>query len=591
MLSWSLVAATGQQINRELPPGFNVGKCAPPFFIRMTTYIARGIVLYVARISATLALLAFGLAPIAASAQNAPQPPTISLSTRLVQVGVVARDKNGPVADLTKDDFVILDRGKPQKISIFSVEPSQSAPLPAQSLPQNSFSDLPQYGASTPRSITIVLLDNLNTLYGSAPTIFENTPRWMEDHALANAKAHLLEYLKNLGPQDRVALYGLSDTLHVLCDFTSDRSRLLAIVQNYDAQSRTSREVVDPAAIHLPDQPADGVPPPIDEDRMNLAAVTNTSRAMTTLAALKAIAGHVTNIPGRKNLVWLSANLPFSAEAMAAILSPAQIAAYPVDGRGLLPRNSLTQENDTPVGELGLPKQMQERSSSSDSGEPPGINTMQRLAELTGGRSFVNSNDLTGAIRDAVADAAVLYSLGFYIDAHSADGKFHELKVQVKRGGVAIRYPKGYFAAEDAPPTKDQNWKSVVTAVQSPIESSVIPLQAKVDRVNQPVPNSLRVLCSIDIHNIRLVQSGNLRNGAVHVYVIEQDGIGKALRQWDKTFDLQLTEKQYQALLNSGMPFKQDVQPKAGATTLRILVEDPATAAIGSLIIPMSQVQ
>jgi len=237
-----------------------------------------------------------------------------------------------------------------------------------------------------------------------------------------------------------------------------------------------------------------------------------------------------------------------------------------------------------------MPKQMQETSSSSDSGEPPGIDTMQRLAELTGGRAFVNSNDLTGAIRDAVADAAVLYSLGFYLDAHAADGKFHELKVQVKRTGLSIRYPKGYFAAEDAPPTKDQNWKSVVTAVQSPIESSVIPLQAKVDRVNQPVPDSLRVLCSIDIHNLRLVQTGDLRKGAISVYVLQQDGVGKALSQWTKTYDLQLSEKQYAALLKSGMPFSQEVQPKAEVTTLRILVQDPATAAIGSLIIPLSQV-
>src|SRR5258708_5328023 len=115
---------------------------------------------------------------------------------------------------------------------------------------------------------------------------------------------------------------------------------------------------------------------------------------------------------------------------MAAILSPAQIAAYPVDGRGLQPRSSLTQENDTPLGELGSPKQMQETSGSADSGEPPGINTMERLAELTGGKAFVNNNDLTRAIREAVDDGAVLYSLGFYIDAHSADGTFHELMVQ-----------------------------------------------------------------------------------------------------------------------------------------------------------------
>jgi hypothetical protein len=126
--------------------------------------------------------------------------------------------------------------------------------------------------------------------------------------------------------------------------------------------------------------------------------------------------------------------------------------------------------------------------------------------------------------------------------------------------------------------------------VQSPIESSAIPLQATVDRVNQPLPDSLKISCSIDIHNLRLVQTGDLRKGDVSVYVIQQDGAGKVLRHWNKTYDLRLSEKQYAALLKSGMPFSQDVQPKEGVATLRILVEDPATAAIGSLIIPLSQV-
>jgi hypothetical protein len=131
----------------------------------------------------------------------------------------------------------------------------------------------------------------------------------------------------------------------------------------------------------------------------------------------------------------------------------------------------------------------------------------------------------------------------------------------------------------------------VVTAVQSPIESSVIPLQAKVDRVDQPLANSLRLLCSIDIHNLRLTQTGDLRKGAVSVYVIQQDASGKTLSQWTKTYDLQLSEKQYAALLKSGMSFTQDVQPKAGATTLRVLVQNPTTAEVGSLIIPLSQVK
>jgi len=559
----------------------------------MTTYLASSIVLFMARILTALSLLSFGLAAIAVSARDVPQGSAISVSTRLVEVGVIARDKNGPVADLTINDFVVLDRGKPQKISVFSVESSESAAQPRQPLPQNTFSDVPQYGASTPRSITIVLLDNLNTLYGSAPTIFEDTPYWMEDHALANAKAHLLEYLRNLGQQDRVALYGLSDSLHVLCDFTSDRSRLLSIVENYDPRSRTSREIVEPGATRLPQQVDGLIVPPFDAASMEHAGNANAVRAEATLAALKAIADHVANIPGRKNLVWLSANLPFSAETMAAILSPAQIVAYPVDGRGLLPRSAMFGSGGVDAAQPNLPAEIGDALSDAParSSQPTGIDTMQRLADLTGGRAFVNTNDLTGAIREAVADGTVLYSLGFYMDAHSADGKFHELKVQVKREGLTIRYPKWYLASKDAPPTKDQNWRTLVTAVQSPIESSVIPLQAKVDRVDQPLPNSLRLLCSIDIHNLRLVQSGDLHKGAVSVYVIQQDGAGKVLSQWTKTYDLQLSERQYAALLKSGMPFGQDVQPKAGLTTLRVLVEDPATAEIGSLIIPLSQVK
>ena len=129
-----------------------------------------------ARFSTTLASLSFGLAAIAVSARDVPQGPAISVSTRLVEVGVIARDKNGPVADLTINDFVVLDRGKPQKISVFSVESSESAVQPSQPLPQNTFSGLPQYGATTPRSVTIVLLDNLNTLSGNGHEGYEDGP-------------------------------------------------------------------------------------------------------------------------------------------------------------------------------------------------------------------------------------------------------------------------------------------------------------------------------------------------------------------------------------------------------------------------------
>jgi VWFA-related protein len=541
-------------------------------------------VIFVVRISTTLAL---ALVAIVASAQNPPQAPPIHVSTHLVQIGVIARDNNGPAVGLTKDDFAVFDRGKPQTISVFSAESGASAPqsVALQTLPPNTFSDLPQVNATAVRSITIVLLDNLNTLSGSGHEPFETSPWWMEDLALANAKAHLIAFITTLDPRDRVAIYGLSETIHVLSDFTSDRDRLLTILKNYDTASRTSRDEVEPGKFHSPMGPvADAF---LDAAALEVAASVNERRAAATMSALQSIAAHVANIPGRKNLIWLTANLPFSGAAMARILGPAQIAAYPVDGRGLLARKppGTKWELDDQVGNLsgeGMPAQ---------SSEPIGIDTMKKLADETGGQAFVNTNDLTGAIREAIEDSAVTYTLGFYIDSDSLDNKFHKLKVQVHRSGLNLRYPKGYFALKDAPATKNERHDNFVVAIKSPLDSSAIPLEVKVDRVNQPTPSSLSLSGSIGIHDLHFLQVGNLRVGALDLTVLVQDHTGKVLSQSNNRISLHLTEEKYSAGLKSGVNFRKSVPLQADAITLRVLVQDPATAAIGSLIIPLSQLK
>jgi VWFA-related protein len=538
------------------------------------------------RVAIVLVLL---LVPMALAPRNTPQAPQIHVSTHLVQIGVIVRNNNGPVADLTKDDFVVLDRGKPQKISVFSIESSESAPQPAQPLPQNTFSDLPQYAASTSRSVTIVLLDNLNSLSGNGHETLESGPLWMEDLALANAKAHLIEFIRTLDPKDRMAIYGLSETLHVLCDFTSDRDRLLTVLKNYDTTPKTNREAAEPGGYHTP-VPGKEFNDNMDAQALEFAAATNERRAMQTMAALQSIASHVANIPGRKNLVWLTANLPFSGAALARVLVPAQIAAYPVDARGLLPRAVPDSANDAVASGSKLSSALGLDKSAAQADQPIGVDTMQKIAEDTGGRAFVNTNDVTSAIRKAVEDSAVTYNLGFYIDSDSLDGNFHELKVQVHRSGLNLRYPKGYFALKDAPATQDDRHNNFLIAIKSPLDSSAIPLEVKVDRVNQPTPNSIALSGSIGIHDLQLVQSGEVRTGALDITVIEQDETGKVLRESANHINLRFTEKQYPAILKSGITFRKSVQPQSGATTLRVLVQDPSTAAIGSLIIPLAHV-
>src|SRR5262245_24338097 len=75
---------------------------------------------------------------IVAAKSSARQNDVIRINTRLVEVDVVVRGKNGPVTKLTKDDFTIFDNGKLQRVDVFSVsteersKPNENmAPLPA----------------------------------------------------------------------------------------------------------------------------------------------------------------------------------------------------------------------------------------------------------------------------------------------------------------------------------------------------------------------------------------------------------------------------------------------------------------------------
>jgi VWFA-related protein len=83
------------------------------------------------------------------------------VTARLVQINVIVNDKHGnPITGLTKEDFILLDNKQPQEIQFLSAETNlprgqPEAPLP----PTNRFSEQ----ASVPASVTVTLLDALNT--------------------------------------------------------------------------------------------------------------------------------------------------------------------------------------------------------------------------------------------------------------------------------------------------------------------------------------------------------------------------------------------------------------------------------------------
>jgi VWFA-related protein len=503
--------------------------------------------------------------------------PKFETGARLVQINVLVRDKNGPVSNLTRDDFVVTDKGKRQKISVFSMtteaRPGQN--LPAR-LPENTFSNRAS-AAAPPASVTIVLLDGLNTLMTGNTSAWEERPTWADDHALAYAKEHLMDFVKQMDSKDRVAIYSLAESLGVLSDFTNDREQLLRILNGYRAASVTDREKVDPRPVHTGAPGFDG---PIDRDRQELANTINANRAQITMSALMSIAAHVAAIPGRKNLVWLTADLPFPAAAIARVVERANIAIYPVDARGLLTRRSISQIPDQTEGIFGGAK------PGARDAQPRGQDVMQEIAEDTGGRAFINTNDLAQAIRSAVEDAAVTYTLGFYAEPEALDGKFHPLKVHLNQGHMDVRYPKGYYAIQDAPAPETK--ARLVEAVKSPLEAASIHLVARVERVK---PDSISISGSVDLHQIELLRSGDVQKGSVEIMIVQQNAAGLVIARENKTVHLNLNKENYAQLLKTGVMFREVVAAKDGLATLRILAADPGNAGTGSLIVPVSAIK
>ena len=64
-----------------------------------------------------------------ADSQAKDSPATLRTNVHLVVLDVVAMDDHGhPAADLDRDDFVVLEDGKPQQVKQFEPRMSSSAP-------------------------------------------------------------------------------------------------------------------------------------------------------------------------------------------------------------------------------------------------------------------------------------------------------------------------------------------------------------------------------------------------------------------------------------------------------------------------------
>jgi len=189
-------------------------------------------------------------------------------------------------------------------------------------------------------------------------------------------------------------------------------------------------------------------------------------RLGTTVDAFEEISRFLRGMPGRKNLLWLSGSFPvgvlpggdpidpfsravdYSPELKQAadLLTLNQVAVYPVDIRGLM-ANPIYDASDNRTYTASSLESDRKQFWLQLVGDH---DTMDQLAEFTGGHAFYETNGFEQALRMAAEDGSNYYSLSYSPSNTKFDGRLRKIHVNVARKGMHLSYRRNYFADDDS---------------------------------------------------------------------------------------------------------------------------------------------
>jgi VWFA-related protein len=396
----------------------------------------------------------------AQTSADAQKPGDLVLKSTVNRVilDVVVTDSNGrPVRGLTAKDFSIAEDGRPQEILAFDVHSletaSDFAKLPP--LPSNTFVNIPPAPERGP--LYVLLLDLVNS---------ENTDE-------PYARKQLLNFISEKPKGTRVAIFVLSDGLHLVQGFTDDEKQLYAVLDPASPRAHIPRIFLEQKNFGKGDV------------GMMVSVVTNIGRFLDGL-------------PGRKNLLWFAGDFPltfsptddvksYQEEIKAALdtLAQAQVAVYPVDIRGVVSENAHAAGGDTGGG--GVTSDYRNGSPPAGSGsatEPIGsasadstpfasvphaggdqgysilmqsYSIQDRLAMITGGRAFHSNNGLKDLLEAVVEDGANYYTLTYSPSNHNFNGAPRAIRVELANRSYQLSYRRSYYGTDlDALKTREE---------------------------------------------------------------------------------------------------------------------------------------
>ena len=328
-----------------------------------------------------------------------PQQPVFRAGTDLVRVDVtVTTNGDQAVADLKMEDFEITDDNVPQTVETLKfvqVDGTRTTNLDEPLEIRSKEHALLEASREDVRLFAI-FLDDYHIDKQPEITL-----------PLRDA---LTKFVNQLGPNDLVALMEPLTTLYDL-KYTRSKPDLLARIRTFEGRRGETfpvKSVIEEAQL-------------TQRNWMEL-------RSGVTLSALKALATQMGGLrDGRKSILF------FSQGPGVRPGSPNDQLMAEIDEAANRGNVTIHVIDPRPLGSVGF----------------GGDTILRRLAADTGGRAIVNTNNPAEQLAGVMADASAYYLVGYTPTRRTNDGKFHEIKVRVKRRGVRVTARRGYWSASE----------------------------------------------------------------------------------------------------------------------------------------------
>jgi VWFA-related protein len=419
-------------------------------------------------------------APPNQTRQDQPQPPTFHTEANYVRVDVYPTVNGKPVIDLKQDEFEIYEDGVLQKIDAFEhVVVRPAGPQEARREPNNVresraelensrarvfvlFLDLGHVELASSRTIRKPLVDALDGIIGQDDLVGVMTPEMSASNVTFARRTTTIEGIlgrywwgerDRLNPVDpvesqyvfcypnpsgtgtsavaqemierrreKLALDSLEDLVVFLRGVREERKAILAITDGWRL-FRPNQALLNATQNGGPQPPPLGLDP-----RTGKLSTKNTANPGASVKSDCDV--------DRMSLAMIDDDVQFRRLLDEA--NRANASFYPVDPRGLA-------VFDSPIGPNPPPPLVVDAALLKTRAE-----SLRTLALNTDGTAVLDSNDLAGGLKRIVDDLTSYYLLGYYSGHAPPDGKYHSIKVRVRRPGVQVRARRGYLAATPA---------------------------------------------------------------------------------------------------------------------------------------------